>query len=83
MIRGSSSPLRIAIAIVTLCISGGWAVAQMVQFPAQGDEEVLLEGLLTTPPQDQWPCPGVVICHPDPRMNGSMYDAVVVAACEA
>jgi len=44
--------------------------------------EITLEGLLHLPDGDG-PFPGVVVCHPHPRMGGDMYNNVVGALVQA
>ena len=41
-----------------------------------------LEGYLQLPEGDG-PFPGVVVCHPHPRMGGDMYNSVVMGICHA
>ncbi|MSQ40794.1 MAG: alpha/beta hydrolase [Dehalococcoidia bacterium] len=43
-------------------------------------EGLTLEGVLHVP-DGQGPFPGVVVCHPHPRMGGTMDNNVVVASC--
>lgn len=50
-----------------------------VTFPAAGGGP-LLEGVLHLP-QGYRPFPAAVVCHPHPRMGGTMDSTVVVAVC--
>jgi len=51
---------------------------RQVRFAARGEPGVVLEGVLHVPGREAR-VPGVVMCHPDPRMGGSADDAVVMA----
>ena len=51
-----------------------------VRFHPRGEEEIVLEGMLHIPAEAKLALPAMVICHPDPRMGGTM-DSVVVLAC--
>lgn len=53
---------------------------EMLTFPTAGDEGLMLEGELCVPlrPDARARVPGVVLCHPDPRMAGTMNDLVVM-----
>ncbi len=48
-----------------------------VTFPSEG---LALEGVLHVP-DGKGPFPGVVVCHPHPRMGGTMANNVVLASC--
>ena len=55
-----------------------------VRFPPRGEPTLSLEGVLHTPARaGQEPVPGLVVCHPDPRMGGAMDDRVVTALTSA
>lgn len=52
-----------------------------VAFPAAGEDAPMLEGELSVPqrPNSRARVPGVVICHPNPLMGGTMHNNVVLA----
>lgn len=54
-----------------------------VRFHPRGEEGILLEGVLQVPTDAEPPFPGMVLCHPDPRMGGTMDDVVVLACVRA
>ncbi len=54
-----------------------------VRFHPRGEEDVLLEGVLHLPTDAKPPFPAVIVCHPDPRMGGTMDDVVVHACSRA
>jgi hypothetical protein len=80
------------IAILLLLLSATCATAQddlitpapascdPVTFPADGEEPPTLQGELSIPsrPDAGFDVPGVVVCHPDPRMGGTMDNPVVL-----
>lgn len=78
--------MRRALAIVTALTLTTCALAQTpatsdpVIFPAAGDDAPMLQGELSIPsrPDEQFQAPGVVLCHPDPRMGGTMDNTVVL-----
>jgi alpha/beta superfamily hydrolase len=51
-----------------------------VRFYPQGETQITLEGVLHVPAGAGPGAPGMVFCHPDPRMGGTM-DSIVVRAC--
>jgi len=53
-----------------------------VDFPTRGDDAVRLEGRLLVPTGTAGRLPAAVVCHPDPRRSGTMYDAVVAAVVD-
>ncbi|MFO8080533.1 MAG: alpha/beta fold hydrolase [Armatimonadota bacterium] len=56
------------------------ATADPVRFPAAGEDAPMLQGELCVPsrPEAGFEVPGVVVCHPDPRMGGTMDNPVVL-----
>jgi alpha/beta superfamily hydrolase len=44
--------------------------------------ELILDGVVTMPPETSVPVPGVVVCHPHPVFGGNMDNAVVIYICE-
>lgn len=84
--------LRRALGLSALCVCAATAAAQdpappvaateqPVTFPAAGEDGPLLEGELTLPERADRDAlvPGVVICHPNPLMGGTMHNRVVLA----
>ncbi len=57
---------------------GAGPEARQVRFVARDEPDITLEGTLHVPEREAR-VPGVVVCHPDPRMGGASDDAVVVA----
>jgi len=55
-----------------------------VTFLAAGEDAPILQGELSVPqrPNADALVPGVVICHPNPLMGGSMYNNVTMALCD-
>lgn len=78
--------VRSALAVLGILTVASCAFAQMpptsdpVSFPAAGQEPPMLEGELSIPsrPDARLTVPGVVVCHPDPRMGGTMDNPVVL-----
>jgi len=57
---------------------------QAVHFAPRGESGISLEGVLQLPArEDERLVPALVMCHPDPRMSGTMDDRVVAAVTEA
>jgi len=56
---------------------------ERIQFPAQGEPDILLEGQLHAPAQANDPAGLAIVCHPDPRIGGTMDYPVVSAVAEA
>ncbi|MFW5866822.1 MAG: alpha/beta hydrolase [Armatimonadota bacterium] len=56
------------------------ATSDPVAFAAAGEDAPMLEGELSVPsrPDAEFTVPGVVLCHPDPRMGGTMDNPVVL-----
>ncbi|MGI5819269.1 MAG: alpha/beta hydrolase [Armatimonadota bacterium] len=73
-----------ALALTTTCCAAAQtpapATCDPVSFPAIGEEATVLVGELSLPrrPDAQFTVPGVVVCHPDPRMGGTMDNPVVL-----
>ena len=57
---------------------------EAVTFHPRGDEAVNLAGEIIWLPRDDLPPvrPGLVVCHPDPRMGGTMQNNVVCSVAE-
>ncbi len=73
-------------AVLALLTAGGaWAevpaTSEPVSFPPAGADAPLLVGELSLPvrPNAGARVPGVVVCHPDPAMGGTMDNIVVIA----
>lgn len=62
---------------------GAESQAQAVQFRPRGEPDIILQGVLHVPGEAEGPIAGMVICHPDPRMLGTMDDTVVMACVRA
>ncbi|MBD3293013.1 MAG: prolyl oligopeptidase family serine peptidase [Armatimonadia bacterium] len=60
------------------------ATSDPVSFPAAGEDAPMLQGELAIPsrPEAEFTVPGVVLCHPDPRMGGTMDNTVVLEVRE-
>ena len=60
------------------------ATSDPVSFPAAGEDAPVLQGELAIPsrPEAEVGVPGVVLCHPDPRMGGTMDNTVVLEVRE-
>ena len=60
------------------------ATSDPVSFLAAGEDAPLLQGELSIPsrPDAESRVPGIVLCHPDPRMGGTMDNTVVLAIRE-
>jgi len=76
-------PLAI-VGLLALAIAAHAQVAPTsgpVRFPAAGEGAPTLAGELHLPqrPNAEAPVPGVVICHPNPLMGGTMHNPVVLA----
>lgn len=56
------------------------ATSDPVTFAAAGEDAPVLQGELSVPsrPDAEFTVPGVVVCHPDPRMGGTMNNTVVL-----
>jgi len=56
------------------------ATSDPVRFPAAGEDAPTLQGELSIPsrPNADFTVPGVVVCHPDPLMGGTMDNPVVL-----
>lgn len=56
------------------------ATSDPVTFPVAGEDAPMLQGELSVPsrPEAEFTVPGVVLCHPDPRMGGTMDNTVVL-----
>jgi hypothetical protein len=56
------------------------ATSDPVTFPAAGEDAPTLQGHMCVPsrPRAEFTVPGVVLCHPDPRMGGTMNNPVVL-----
>ncbi len=54
---------------------------ELLSFAAEGDEGIILQGELCLPhrPSAEAKVPGVVICHPNPQMGGTMENVIVRA----
>ena len=46
-------------------------------------KKLSLDGVLTTPEDVLAPYPALLVCHPHPKLGGSMDNAVVMAICRA
>lgn len=54
-----------------------------IRFHPRGEEGILLEGVLHVPADAEPPFATMILCHPDPRMAGTMDDIVVIACARA
>ncbi len=70
----------IALTLTTCAFAQTPATSDPVSFPAAGEDAPLLQGELSIPsrPDAEFAAPGIVLCHPDPRMGGTMDNTVVL-----
>jgi alpha/beta superfamily hydrolase len=67
-----------------LVLAADLPAPEAVRFSPRGEPDILLEGLLHRPARaGDIPVAGVVVCHPDPRMGGTMDNVVVTAITRA